>query len=110
HFPKGSPFYATGGTEQYNQRNAPKAKEAAAKAGYKGEPVVCIVAQDQGITKAQGDITADLLKQMGFNVDFVATDWGTTGTRRASKAPPSQGGWNMFHTWHAGADCINPAG
>ncbi|MBY0254580.1 MAG: ABC transporter substrate-binding protein, partial [Methylobacterium organophilum] len=21
-----------------------------------------------------------------------------------------QGGWNMFHTWHAGADCINPAG
>jgi peptide/nickel transport system substrate-binding protein len=50
------------------------------------------------------------LKQMGFNVDFVATDWGTTGTRRASKAPPNQGGWNMFHTWHAGADCINPAG
>ena len=25
------------------------------------------------------------------------------------KNPPGQGGWNMFHTWHAGADCINPA-
>ncbi len=78
-------------------------------AGYKGEKVVCVVAQDQPITKAQGDITADLLKKMGFNVDFVATDWGTTGTRRASKATIDQGGWNMFHTWHAGADCINPA-
>ncbi len=22
---------------------------------------------------------------------------------------PNQGGWNIFFTWHAGADCINPA-
>ncbi|MEA2738936.1 MAG: peptide/nickel transport system substrate-binding protein, partial [Acetobacteraceae bacterium] len=29
--------------------------------------------------------------------------------RRAKKDPPSQGGWNIFHTWHAGADCVNPA-
>jgi peptide/nickel transport system substrate-binding protein len=71
--------------------------------------VSCIVAQDQPITKAQGDVTADLLKRMGFNVDFVATDWGTVGARRAVKTPPGQGGWHMFHTWHAGSDCINPA-
>ena len=44
-----------------------------------------------------------------MNVDFVATDWGTTGQRRAQKSPPGQGGWAMFHSWHAGADCINPA-
>ncbi len=25
------------------------------------------------------------------------------------KTPPGQGGWQMFHTWHAGADTINPA-
>ena len=30
-----------------------------------------------------GDVTADLLKQLGMNVDFVATDWGTVGSRRA---------------------------
>ncbi len=78
-------------------------------AGYKGEPVTCVVAQDQPIAKDQGDVTADLLKRMGFNVDFVATDWGTTATRRASKALPRQGGWNMFHTWHTGVDCANPA-
>src|SRR6266481_5085423 len=85
------------------------AKKLLAESGYAGEPVICVVAQDQPITKAQGDVTADLLKQIGMNVDFVATDWGTVGTRRAQKTPPGQGGWNMFHTWHAGADCINPA-
>ena len=112
------PGFFTPGTELYSEAGGAKvgkgdietAKRMLKEAGYKGEKVVCIVAQDQPITKAQGDITADLLKQMGFNVDFVATDWGTVGTRRASKAPPSQGGWNMFHTWHAGADAINPAG
>jgi peptide/nickel transport system substrate-binding protein len=61
------------------------------------------------LTKAQGDVTAELLKRIGMNVDFVATDWGTTGQRRAQKSPPGQGGWGMFHTWHAGADCVNPA-
>ena len=71
--------------------------------------MTCVVAQDQPITKAQGDVTAELLKRLGMNVDFVATDWGTVGPRRAQKSPPGQGGWAMFHTWHAGADCINPA-
>ena len=73
------------------------------------QPVTCLIAQDQPITKAQGDITADLLKRLGINVDFIATDWGTVGARRAVKAPPGQGGWHMFHTWHSGADIVNPA-
>ena len=32
-----------------------------------------------------GEVTADLLKKIGMTVDFVATDWGTVGQRRASK-------------------------
>ncbi|MFY7961256.1 MAG: ABC transporter substrate-binding protein [Elsteraceae bacterium] len=111
HFTPGSPSYTeVGGDILKGPRNLDAAKKLLAESGYKGEPVICIVAQDQAITKAQGDITADLLKKLGMNVDFVATDWGTTGTRRASKAPPGQGGWSMFHTWHAGADCLSPAG
>lgn len=111
HFTPGSPSYTeVGGDILKGPRNLEAAKKVLAESGYKGEPVTCIVAQDQPITKAQGEITADLLKKLGMNVDFVATDWGTTGTRRASKAAPGQGGWSMFHTWHAGADCLNPAG
>jgi peptide/nickel transport system substrate-binding protein len=112
------PGYFTPGTPLYNEeggeilkgpRDLDGAKRLLAESGYSGAPVTCLVAQDQPITKAFGDVTADLLKRLGMNVDFVATDWGTVGSRRAQKSPPGQGGWQMFHTWHAGADCINPA-
>ncbi len=109
-FTPGTPLYTEeGGEILKGPRNLDGAKRLLAEAGYSNQPVTCLVAQDQPITKAQGDVTADLLKRMGMNVDFVATDWGTVGQRRAMKNPPGQGGWGMFHTWHAGADCINPA-
>jgi peptide/nickel transport system substrate-binding protein len=112
------PGFFTPGTALYTEeggdilkgpRNIDGAKKLLAQSGYAGQPVTCLVAQDQPITKAQGDVTADLLKRLGMNVDFAAIDWGTVGARRAQKTPPGQGGWQMFHTWHAGADCINPA-
>ncbi|HEV7263775.1 MAG TPA: ABC transporter substrate-binding protein [Falsiroseomonas sp.] len=115
---KALPGFFTPGTPLYNEeggdilkgpRDLDAAKRLLAEGGYSGQPVTCLVAQDQPITKAQGDVTADLLKRLGMNVDFVATDWGTVGQRRSMKNPPSQGGWGMFHTWHAGADCVNPA-
>ena len=108
-FTPGTPLYTEQGGEILKMRNIEAAKKLLAESGYKGEPVVCVVAQDMSATKAMGDVTADLLKRIGMNVDFVATDWGTVGSRRAQKTGPGQGGWSMFHTWHAGADCINPA-
>jgi peptide/nickel transport system substrate-binding protein len=80
-----------------------------AESGYAGETIELVVPVDVAITKAEGDVTADLLAKIGMKVNYVATDWGTTGTRRAKKDPVANGGWNIFHTWHAGADCINPA-
>jgi peptide/nickel transport system substrate-binding protein len=40
----------------------------------------------------------------------VASDWGTVVTRRASKKPPAEGGWNIFETGISGADTLDPAG
>jgi peptide/nickel transport system substrate-binding protein len=109
-FTPGTPLYTEeGGEILKGARNFDAAKKLLAESGYSGQPVTCLVAQDQIITKAQGDVTADLLKRLGMNVDFAAIDWGSVGTRRAQKSPPGQGGWQMFHTWHAGADCISPA-
>src|SRR5262245_24705609 len=109
-FTPGTPLYTEeGGEILKGPRDLDAAKKLLAQSGYAGQPVTCVIAQDQQITKPQGDITADLLKRLGMNVDFVATDWGTVGARRAVKAPPGQGGWHMFHTWHSGADCVNPA-
>jgi peptide/nickel transport system substrate-binding protein len=109
-FTPGTTLYTEeGGEVLKGPRNFDLAKRLLAESGYSGTPVPCIVAQDQPITKTQGDVTADLLKRIGFNVDFVATDWGTVGQRRAMKNPVGQGGWSVFHTWHAGADTVNPA-
>lgn len=108
-FTPGTPLYTEEGGDMFKKKSVAEAKKLLAEAGYKGEPVICVVAQDMAATKSMGDVTAELLKSIGMNVDFVATDWGTVGARRAQKTPPGQGGWSMFHTWHAGADCINPA-
>src|SRR3984893_4149438 len=109
-FTPGTPLYTEeGGEILKGPRTLEGAKKLREQSGYAGQPVTCLVAQDQPITKAQGDVTADLLKRLGMNVDFAAIDWGTVGARRAQKTPPGQGGWQMFHTWHSGADCTNPA-
>lgn len=107
-FTPGTPLYTEEGGEMMKAANMERGRQMLRESGYAGEPVICLVAQDQPITKAMGDVTADLLRRLGMNVDYVATDWGTVGQRRAMKNPPNQGGWSMFHTWHAGADAINP--
>jgi peptide/nickel transport system substrate-binding protein len=109
-FTPDTPLYTEqGGDRLKGERNYDEAKKLLAEAGYKNEPIILLVATDVAITKAQGDVTADLLKRIGMNVQYTALDWGTVGQRRASKEPPDKGGWNIFHTWHAGADCVNPA-
>lgn len=109
-FTPGTALYTEkGGDYLKGERNYDAAKKLLADAGYKGEPIILLVATDVEITKAQGDVSADLLKKIGMNVQYTALDWGTVGQRRASKEPPDKGGWHIFHTWSAGADCVNPA-
>jgi peptide/nickel transport system substrate-binding protein len=109
-FTPGTPLYTEAGGEIVKgRRDIEGAKRLLREAGYSGQPITVLVAQDQAPLKAMGEVTDSLLRSVGVNVDFVATDWGTVGQRRASKAPPGQGGWHIFHTWHAGADCTNPA-
>ncbi|GIX10802.1 ABC transporter substrate-binding protein [Elioraea sp.] len=109
-FTPGTPAYTEAGGEVLKgARDIEGAKRLLREAGYDGQPITVLVAQDQPPLKAMGEVTNALLRSLGMNVDFVATDWGTVGQRRALKTPPGQGGWHIFHTWHAGADCIAPA-
>ncbi len=73
------------------------AARAALKAsGYAGEKVVIINPTDFVTIGPMGDVTYDLLKQLGMNVEIIETDWGTVTQRRAMKDP---GAWNILHTW-----------
>ena len=51
-----------------------------------------------------------LLVELGFNVDFQQTDWGTLVSRRASRNPVAQGGWSTFNTALDGVTINNPGG
>ncbi|SCX73365.1 ABC transporter substrate-binding protein [Variovorax sp. EL159] len=82
HFPKGSPFYSASGVNQYNQRNAPKAKELAAKAGYKGEPIRVLTSRQYDFHYNMALLMAEQLKRAGFKVDLNVVDWATLVQRR----------------------------
>ena len=90
-------------------RNFSASKVALINAGYKGERVVLLAASDSPVLMALGEVANDVLQRIGINVDFAVSDWGSLVQRRASKAPPAEGGWNMFHTAWRGLDMINPA-
>ena len=79
------------------------------EAGYAGQKVVIINPTDFPSIGPFGDVTYDLLKKLGMNVELQDTDWGTVVQRRASKNPVGQGGWSIFHTWWPADSILNPA-
>ncbi len=108
-FPKGTPFASDAGIEALTTpRDLAKVKQEVAASGYKGEPVVLLGATDFPIINALCLVGADLFKQVGLNVDYVASDWGTVVQRRTSREPPERGGWSIFFTYWAGFDTLNP--
>jgi len=82
HFPKGSPFYSTAGTDQYNQHNSAKAKEQAAKAGYKGDPIRVLTSRQYDFHYNMALLMAEQLKRAGFKVELNVVDWATLVQRR----------------------------
>ncbi|WP_439578787.1 ABC transporter substrate-binding protein [Elioraea sp.] len=86
-----------------------RAQAAMREAGYAGERVVMLAPGDLPTILALSQVTADLMRRLGFNLDLVVTDWGTLVQRRAKMDPVEQGGWNILHTTWSGAEHLNPA-
>jgi peptide/nickel transport system substrate-binding protein len=109
-FTCGTPMASNAGSEALTgKRDFDAAKKLVAEAGYKGEKIILLDAVDQPLIHAEALVATDLLRKLGLNVEYVASDWGTVVTRRASKKPPAEGGWNMFETGSAGADTLDPS-
>ena len=77
-------------------------------AGYKGEKVTFLEPTDVPRINAIGEVGADMLRQLGMNVDLIATDWGTTVQRSTNRKPPGEGGWNAFVAFSGGYDMSTP--
>jgi peptide/nickel transport system substrate-binding protein len=86
-----------------------KVKRDLAAAGYKGEKVVMLAATDFPAINALCEVSADMFRKAGFNLDYQALDWGTVTQRRNNQEPPERGGWNAHCTYTAGYDLLNPA-
>jgi peptide/nickel transport system substrate-binding protein len=109
-FTPGTPLYNEEGSEILKgPRNFDAAKRLLAESGYANQPVTSLMTQDISFLKAFSEVTADMLRRLGINVDFVATDWGSVGARRAQKSLPGQGGWHLFPSWSAGVSWASPA-
>jgi peptide/nickel transport system substrate-binding protein len=110
YFPPLSPLASDAGmTALTSKRDNAAVKKALEDAGYQGEKVVFMVGTDQPALNALSDVAADMLKRVGINVDYQATDWGTVVQRRALTKPPAEGGWNLFCTGFSGLDWFTPA-
>jgi peptide/nickel transport system substrate-binding protein len=109
-FPPSSPLANDAGLSALTgKRDYAAVKTALEKAGYQGEKVVLMGATDQPTNYPLAELTADVLKRVGINVEYQATDWGTLVQRRALTKPPAEGGWNMFCTGFSGLDFSIPA-
>ena len=86
-----------------------RARQAIVDAGYKGERVVLMGAGDLPTIGRMNDIAADLLKRLGFNVDYVVLDWGSMLLRMANRNPIDKGGWNVFCVHVPGVTQVDPS-
>ena len=110
YFPPASPLANNAGMEALTGPRDPAAvRKALEKAGYQGEKVVLMGATDQPTNYPLAEVAADMLRRVGMNVDYQATDWGTVVQRRAMTKPPAEGGWNLFCTGFSGLDWFTPA-
>ena len=109
-FPTGLPFVTeVGAATMGAPKDLGRLRQAVRESGYAGEKVVILSPSDLSSIAPFGDVTADLLKQLGMNVDLQVMDWGSVTQRRTSREPVEKGGWSIFHTTWKSASIANPA-
>ena len=107
-FPFGTPYYS-GADGDAMKGDLSLAAKMLQEAGYAGQKVVVMNPTDFAAIHPLGLVTADILKQIGMNVELQETDWGTVVQRRASMEPVEKGGWSAFHTFASSATASSPA-
>ena len=103
-----TPFATDAGSDRVMMQDFDKAKAMLAEAGYNGETIVLMHPTDLPNLNAATQVTAQLLREAGINLEVQAMDWSTLTSRRALKKAPEEGGWHIFHTSWIAPDLVNP--
>lgn len=94
-----SAYASDAGTEPLRKQDFAVAEKLFKEAGYKGEPIVVMMATDQPNWFNATQVMISQMKRLPFlNIRPVSMDWGALVTRRANKQPPANGGWSIFVT------------
>jgi peptide/nickel transport system substrate-binding protein len=80
-----------------------RAKQLVKDAGAEGKTVVVLSPQDRPRFAGPAEISRQVLAEIGFKVDFKATDWATQTNWREKPEL-----WDVFHTSGGGAWGSNP--
>ena len=111
YFCPGTPLASGAGMEALNgPRDLDRSRRAVADSGYKGERVMLMMPTDIPSVAALAEVTADLFRKLGLNLDAQTMDWGTAVQRRTNMETVEKGGWSVFQTSWSGLDHVNPAG
>jgi peptide/nickel transport system substrate-binding protein len=98
-FTPGTPMANQAGIEALTARTDFDAvKNELAAAGYDGAKVVLIATASVPTLQALGQVASDLLRRMGFTVDYQELDQAAIVHRRNSRERPEKGGWNVCAT------------
>jgi peptide/nickel transport system substrate-binding protein len=109
-FPPASPLASDAGVSALTgKRDYEAVGRVLESAGYRGEKVVLLAATDSPYSGPASNVTGDVLKRVGMNVDYQAMDFGTVLKRRQSTKPPAQGGWNLYCVGIPGLVSLTPA-
>lgn len=109
YFTAGSPMASDAGMQALTgKRDLALARKLVKESGYAGEKIMLMDPTDQPQMDAMAQVTANVFKQLGLNVQVDTMDWGSVLSRRASPKPPSEGGWNCFNTRLTGLGASNP--
>ena len=96
-FLPGGPMATDAGLDAMKgRRDFDAVRRELAAAGYKGERVVMLVGTDSPVNNAASEVAGDLLRKMGFNLDYQSMDWGSVVQKRTSQQPTDKGGWSVF--------------
>jgi peptide/nickel transport system substrate-binding protein len=87
--------------------NAAKAMLKEANVDFSKPIVMLHVANAPGIA-ALGNVTRQVLVDLGFKVDMQAMDFQTFATRRLNTKSTAEGGWNIAHTTNSVPDQGSP--
>jgi peptide/nickel transport system substrate-binding protein len=108
-FPPASPMATNAGLEVLTgPRNLDRARQDIIAAGYKGERVVLLGNSTFPEDRRCSEVGADMMKKVGFNVDFQLMDLGAWFQRLQKKDSVDHGGWSCYFTWWEGNDVLNP--